>query len=129
MDRNAKVLIVDDDENIRNTMKAILEDEGYIVDLAATGSEAVEKTQKVAYNIALLDIQVTRYGGHRIIETNEGRDSKNTKNNGNRISVNAKCNHSPKQKRRRIPNQTRKRRKTTRHSKRTTKTTTRRKTI
>ena len=34
MDRNAKILVVDDDENIRNTMKTILEDEGYIVDLA-----------------------------------------------------------------------------------------------
>ena len=47
-----KILIVDDDENIRNTMKAILEDEGYIVDMAVTGAEAVQKTQKTTYNIA-----------------------------------------------------------------------------
>ena len=58
MDRHAKVLIVDDDENIRNTMKTILEDEGYIIDLAATGSEAIEKTQNEAYNLALLDIRL-----------------------------------------------------------------------
>ena len=37
MDKHAKILVVDDDENIRNTMKTILEDEGYIVDSAATG--------------------------------------------------------------------------------------------
>ena len=43
MDKQARILIVDDDENIRNTMKAILEDEGYIVDLAASGNEAVLK--------------------------------------------------------------------------------------
>ena len=59
MDRNAKILIVDDDENIRNTMKAILEDEGYIVDLAATGSEAIEKTQKTAYNISAIRYSTT----------------------------------------------------------------------
>ncbi len=58
MDRNTKVLIVDDDENIRNTMKAIFEDEGYIVDLAATGSEAIHKSQNTAYNVALLDIRL-----------------------------------------------------------------------
>ena len=68
MDRNAKVLIVDDDENIRNTMKAILEDEGYIVDLAATGNEAVEKTQKVAYNIALLDIRLPDMEGVELLK-------------------------------------------------------------
>ncbi len=68
MDRNAKVLIVDDDENIRNTMKAILEDEGYIVDLAATGNEAVEKTQKAAYNIALLDIRLPDMEGVELLK-------------------------------------------------------------
>lgn len=68
MDRNAKVLIVDDDENIRNTMKAILEDEGYIVDLAATGNEAVEKTQKAAYNIALLDIRLPDMEGIELLK-------------------------------------------------------------
>jgi len=32
MDNHARILVVDDDESIRNTVKAILEDEGYIVD-------------------------------------------------------------------------------------------------
>ena len=38
-------------------MKAIFEDEGYIVDLAATGSEAIQKSQN-NYNVALLDIRL-----------------------------------------------------------------------
>ena len=46
MIKNAKILVVDDDETIRKTMKAILEDEGYIVDLASTGKEAIGKTEK-----------------------------------------------------------------------------------
>jgi DNA-binding NtrC family response regulator len=68
LDRNAKILIVDDDKNIRNTMKAILEDEVYIVDLAATGNEAVEKTQKVAYNVALLDIRLPDMEGVELLK-------------------------------------------------------------
>ncbi len=68
MDRNAKILVIDDDENIRNTMKTILEDEGYIVDLAATGSEAIEKTQKTAYNLALLDIRLPDMEGVELLK-------------------------------------------------------------
>jgi len=56
--KHARVLVVDDDEAIRNTMKTILEDEGYLVDVAGTGAEAVEKTEKTAYNIVLLDIRL-----------------------------------------------------------------------
>ena len=58
MDKRPRILVVDDDENIRNTVKTILEDEGYIVDLAATGSEAIKRTEEIAYNVALLDIRL-----------------------------------------------------------------------
>ena len=58
MDKHARILIVDDDENIRNTLKAILEDEGYVVDAAVTGGDAIQKTQKTTYNVALLDIRL-----------------------------------------------------------------------
>ena len=68
MDKHAKIIVVDDDENIRNTMKTILEDEGYIVDLAATGSEAIQKTQKTAYNIALLDIRLPDMEGVELLK-------------------------------------------------------------
>jgi len=68
LDKHAKILVVDDDENIRNTMKAILEDEGYIVDLAATGSEAIQKTKKSAYNIALLDIRLPDMEGVELLK-------------------------------------------------------------
>ena len=68
MDKHAKILVVDDDENIRNTMKTILEDEGYIVDLAATGSEAIQKTKKSAYNIALLDIRLPDMEGVELLK-------------------------------------------------------------
>ena len=68
MDKHARILVVDDDESIRNTMKAILENEGYLVDLAATGSEAIKKTKKTAYNIALLDIRLPDMEGVELLK-------------------------------------------------------------
>jgi len=49
-------------------MKTILEDEGYVVDLAATGSEAIEKTEKTAYNLALLDIRLPDMEGVELLK-------------------------------------------------------------
>ncbi len=68
MGRSAKILVIDDDENIRNTMKAILEDEGYFVEFAATGNEGIEKTQKEAYNLALLDIRLPDMEGVELLK-------------------------------------------------------------
>jgi DNA-binding NtrC family response regulator len=49
-------------------MKAILEDEGYLVDLAGTGSEAIQKTEEKAYNVALLDIRLPDMEGVKLLK-------------------------------------------------------------
>ena len=68
MDKHARILVVDDDESIRNTMKAILEDEGYIVDLAATGREAIKRTEETIYNVALIDIRLPDLEGVELLK-------------------------------------------------------------
>jgi len=68
MNKHARILVVDDDESIRNTVKAILEDEGYIVDLAATGMEAIKRTEETAYNVALLDIRLPDMEGVELLK-------------------------------------------------------------
>ena len=68
MDKHARILVVDDDESIRNTVKAILEDEGYVVDLAATGTEAIKRTEETAYNVALLDIRLPDMEGVELLK-------------------------------------------------------------
>ena len=68
MDKQARILIVDDDENIRKTMTAILEDEGYIVDSAASGKEALEKTNSATYNLTLLDIRLPDMEGVELLK-------------------------------------------------------------
>jgi DNA-binding NtrC family response regulator len=49
-------------------MKAILKDEGYIVDTAATGSEAVQKTEETVYNVALIDIRLPDMEGVELLK-------------------------------------------------------------
>jgi DNA-binding response OmpR family regulator len=49
-------------------VKAILEDEGYFVDTAASGGEAIQKTQKTTYNIALLDIRLPDMEGVELLK-------------------------------------------------------------
>ena len=68
MDKHPRILVVDDDESIRNTVKAILEDEGYIVDLAATGMEAIKRTEETTYNVALIDIRLPDLEGVELLK-------------------------------------------------------------
>jgi DNA-binding NtrC family response regulator len=63
-----RILIVDDDESIRNTMKVILEDEGYFVDSASTGKEAIQMTDQGTYNLALLDIRLPDMEGVELLK-------------------------------------------------------------
>jgi DNA-binding NtrC family response regulator len=68
MDKCPRILVVDDDDTIRTTMKAILQDEGYIVDLASTGKEAIQKSQENNYNVALLDIRLPDMEGVELLK-------------------------------------------------------------
>jgi DNA-binding NtrC family response regulator len=58
MDSDARILIVDDDENIRKVLMAIFEDKGYNVEAVGTAREAIKKTDKKFYNLALIDIRL-----------------------------------------------------------------------
>ena len=55
MSRAPRMLVVDDDENIRETLGMALQDEGYIVDKAASGKEAIAKSYANFYNLAIVD--------------------------------------------------------------------------
>jgi DNA-binding NtrC family response regulator len=54
----ARILIVDDDENIRKILQAILEDEGYKVETAETAKKGIERSEKAFYNLALIDVRL-----------------------------------------------------------------------
>ncbi|MEM3597146.1 MAG: response regulator [Candidatus Bathyarchaeia archaeon] len=67
MVETARILIVDDDENIRKVLQTILEEEGYSVDTAETAKEAIEKTKKAFYNLALIDIRLPDMEGIELL--------------------------------------------------------------
>lgn len=64
----AKILIVDDDETVRITMKAILQDENYIVETATNGKQAIQMSNEKMYNIALLDIRLPDMEGVELLK-------------------------------------------------------------
>ncbi len=67
MDKHARIIVVDDDESIRKTLAAILEDEGYLVDTAESGKEAILKTNANFYNLALIDVRLLDMEGTELL--------------------------------------------------------------
>jgi DNA-binding NtrC family response regulator len=69
-----RILVVDDDEDIRRSLTAILGGEGYIVDTAKNGKEAIEKSNVGFYNLALIDVQLPDIEGtHLLTAMNDTR--------------------------------------------------------
>ena len=58
-----RVLIADDDDGIRFTIRAIMEKEGYEVHEAADGEEAVQKALQSPYDVIILDVRMPRRDG------------------------------------------------------------------
>ena len=64
-----RILVIDDDEVVRRNFKAILELEGYNVETAETGKEAIEKSNANFYNLALIDIRLPDMEGTQLLTT------------------------------------------------------------
>jgi len=67
MGETARILVIDDDENIRKVLATIFEDEGYKVDLVDTAKKAIEKTKRNFYNIALIDVRLPDMEGIELL--------------------------------------------------------------
>jgi DNA-binding NtrC family response regulator len=67
MNKNARILVVDDDENIRKVEVAILEDKNYVVESVGTAKEAIEKSKRKFYNVALIDIRLPDMEGIELL--------------------------------------------------------------
>ena len=62
-----RIIIIDDNEDICNTLSLILEDEGYKTEIALTGQKAINKIINKFYNVALLDINLPDVKGTELI--------------------------------------------------------------
>jgi len=72
-----KILIIDDERSIRNSLKEILADEGYDVDVAENGQQGCEMVEKEKYDVIFCDIKMPVMDGVETLSrlTSMGIDS------------------------------------------------------
>ncbi len=64
----SRILVIDDEQSIRNSLKEVLEYEKYEVDLATEGREALEMFEKNQYDVVLCDIKMPKMDGIEVLE-------------------------------------------------------------
>lgn len=57
------ILIVDDDQQMRQTLRDLLEEEGFLVDEAKDGEEAFQIMKKKSYGLVFMDIKMPHLDG------------------------------------------------------------------
>ena len=63
-----RILVIDDDEAIREVFSTILRQRGYEVDTARNAAEAIEKSRLNIYHLALVDIRLPDMEGTKLLE-------------------------------------------------------------
>lgn len=61
------IVVVDDDESVRELLEFIAKKEGFRVETAADGEEGLRKIQELLPNLVLLDLMLPKYGGFEIL--------------------------------------------------------------
>jgi len=64
----AKILVVDDEEDLRRLLSDIVTKAGYEVANASDGDEAIGLVKKTAFDVALLDIQMPNKSGIEVLK-------------------------------------------------------------
>ena len=63
-----KILIIDDERSIRNSLKEILADEGYDVEVAENGQQGCEMVEKERYSVIFCDIKMPGMDGMEVLD-------------------------------------------------------------
>lgn len=61
--KHIRILVVDDEAPIRQSLQGVLEDEGYTVHSVETGEACLEELRRHSYDLALLDVWLTGIDG------------------------------------------------------------------
>jgi len=67
-EKSKRILVVDDDNRILESLKVILESEGYTVETAESGEEAEKRNKNGFFDMALLDIKLPGMQGTELLE-------------------------------------------------------------
>jgi two-component system, NtrC family, nitrogen regulation response regulator NtrX len=71
----ASILIVDDEEGIRESLGALLRDEGYEVESVASGEECLERMDRKHFHLVLLDVWLKKIDGLETLAQIQSRDA------------------------------------------------------
>ncbi|OGS13572.1 MAG: hypothetical protein A2234_01635 [Elusimicrobia bacterium RIFOXYA2_FULL_58_8] len=69
------VLIVDDDDSVRELIEFVVKKEGFRVDKAADGEEALKKARTINPDLILLDLMLPKFGGFEILRELQGDET------------------------------------------------------
>jgi DNA-binding response OmpR family regulator len=70
-----RILLVDDEVNIRYILERSLSHEGYLIETAADGGEALRKLAEIEYDLLLLDLQMEPVDGLVVLNAARERDA------------------------------------------------------
>jgi CheY-like chemotaxis protein len=62
-----KILLVDDNDAVRELLREVLEGAGYEVQEAADGHEALERVEEIRPNLVMLDLQMPKLDGFSVL--------------------------------------------------------------
>jgi signal transduction histidine kinase len=65
--RRARLLVIDDEENVVITVSEVLRQEGYVVDMAMSGHEAILRLQEAKYDLVLTDLHMEGLDGISVL--------------------------------------------------------------
>ena len=71
----ASILIVDDESGIRESLGALLRDEGYEVEVTSTGEDCLEQIERRSFDLVLLDVWLPKTDGLATLEAIQARES------------------------------------------------------
>jgi DNA-binding NtrC family response regulator len=74
MNSKGRVLVVDDEEVMRDVLGTLLSREEYVVDLAATGAQALEAVRDGEPDVVLLDLMLPDMDGLEVLQGIRGRE-------------------------------------------------------
>ena len=63
--KESKILLVDDNEEIREVVNILLSGEGFWVEEAADGIQALKKIQTESYDLVILDVMMPGLNGYQ----------------------------------------------------------------
>ena len=65
----SNVLVIDDDEETRNMFSTVLNDAGYLVEVAENGKQAIKMCKEEPFDVALIDIELPDIKGIDLLKT------------------------------------------------------------